>query len=101
WGPKFWVILKDPRTGEVSSACLETGQSSWVPPVGMFLFPPSKEGDWWELNNESSDGIPCYYHPKTRGIVLERPNGLVIPLSLVRAMNSPTIPCTRNAVLGA
>jgi len=46
--------------------------------------PPSSEGEWWELSDNSRDGIPYYYQTKTGETVWERPKGFVIPLGIVQ-----------------
>ena len=45
--------------------------------------PPSTEGEWWELVDESR-GLPYYYHTKTNETVWERPDGFVIPLGILQ-----------------
>jgi hypothetical protein len=54
--------------------------------------PPSENGEWWEIGDESRGGIPYYYHTKTGETVWEKPDGFVIPLTVlqVRAF-SPSI----------
>ncbi|EKM80787.1 hypothetical protein AGABI1DRAFT_119363, partial [Agaricus bisporus var. burnettii JB137-S8] len=74
----------DPQTQTSFYACPATGQVSWDPPVGNFVLPPSAEGEWWELSDESRGGIPYYYQTKTGITVWERPEGFVIPLGIVQ-----------------
>lgn len=52
--------------------------------MGHFVLPPSSEGEWWELSDNSRDGIPYYYQTKTGETVWERPKGFVIPLGIVQ-----------------
>ncbi|KAF8633637.1 hypothetical protein AX15_001324 [Amanita polypyramis BW_CC] len=83
WGSNFWVTLVDPQSQASFFACPATGQVSWDPPVGNFVLPPSEEGEWWELIDESR-GLPYYYHTKTGNTVWERPSGFVIPLKVIQ-----------------
>jgi hypothetical protein len=46
--------------------------------------PPSTDGEWWELSDESRGGIPYYYHTKTSETVWERPEAFVIPLGALQ-----------------
>lgn len=84
WGSNFWVTLVDPQTQTRFYACPSTGEVSWDPPVGSFLLPPSDEGEWWELADESRRGLPYFYHTKTGETVWERPPGFVIPLGILQ-----------------
>ncbi|KAF9453926.1 hypothetical protein P691DRAFT_755001 [Macrolepiota fuliginosa MF-IS2] len=84
WGSNFWVTLVDPQTQTSFYACPATGQVSWDPPIGNFVLPPSSEGEWWELSDESRGDIPYYYQTKTGETVWERPEGFVIPLGIVQ-----------------
>ncbi|KAL0956203.1 hypothetical protein HGRIS_002360 [Hohenbuehelia grisea] len=84
WGSNFWVTLVDPQTQTSFFACPATGQVSWDPPAGNFVLPPSAEGEWWELSDESRGGLPYYYHTKTSETVWERPDGFVIPLGILQ-----------------
>ncbi|KAF9268778.1 RhoGAP-domain-containing protein [Marasmius fiardii PR-910] len=84
WGSNFWVTLVDPQTQNSFYACPATGQVSWDPPVGNFVLPPSSEGEWWELSDDSRGGMPYYYHTKTGETVWERPDGFVIPLGIIQ-----------------
>lgn len=84
WGSNFWVTLVDPQTQTSFYACPATGQVSWEAPVGNFVLPPSSEGEWWELSDDSRGGMPYYYQTKTGETVWERPDGFVIPLGIVQ-----------------
>lgn len=46
--------------------------------------PPSTEGEWWELSDDSRGGLPYYYQTKTGETVWERPSGFVIPLGIIQ-----------------
>jgi len=46
--------------------------------------PPSENGEWWEISDESRGGIPYYYHTKTGETVWEKPDGFVIPLAVLQ-----------------
>ena len=56
------------------------------PQTYQFLtrLPPSEEGEWWELSDESRGGLPYYYQTKTGETVWERPSGFVIPLGILQ-----------------
>ncbi|KIK68921.1 hypothetical protein GYMLUDRAFT_236804 [Collybiopsis luxurians FD-317 M1] len=84
WGSNFWVTLVDPESQTSFFACPATGQVSWDPPTGHFVLPPSEDGEWWELADESRGGLPYYYHTKTSETVWERPPGFVIPLGILQ-----------------
>ncbi|KAH9963815.1 hypothetical protein BC827DRAFT_1128657 [Russula dissimulans] len=84
WGSHFWVTLVDPQTQVSFFACPATGQVSWDPPIGNFVLPPSENGEWWEISDESRGGIPYYYHTKTGETVWEKPDGFVIPLAVLQ-----------------
>ncbi|KAF9230664.1 hypothetical protein BU15DRAFT_83336 [Melanogaster broomeanus] len=84
WGANFWVTLVDPQTNTTFFACPATGQVSWDAPAGTFVLPPSQDGEWWELSDESRGGIPYYYQTKTGDTVWERPEGFVIPLTVIQ-----------------
>ncbi|KAF8259441.1 hypothetical protein EI94DRAFT_1773929 [Lactarius quietus] len=84
WGSHFWVTLVDPQSQVSFFACPATGQVSWDPPVGNFVLPPSENGEWWEIGDESRGGIPYYYHTKTGETVWEKPDGFVIPLTVLQ-----------------
>ncbi|KZS88649.1 hypothetical protein SISNIDRAFT_475905 [Sistotremastrum niveocremeum HHB9708] len=91
WGSRFWVTLVDPQSGASFFACPATGDVSWDPPVGNFVLPPSDQGEWWEINDESR-GIPYYYHTKSGETVWDRPDGFVIPLGILQvAHHCPNI----------
>ncbi|THV06714.1 hypothetical protein K435DRAFT_773060 [Dendrothele bispora CBS 962.96] len=84
WGSNFWVTLVDPQSQTSFFACPATGQVSWDPPVGNFVLPPSADGEWWELSDDSRGGLPYYYQTKTGETVWERPSGFVIPLGIIQ-----------------
>lgn len=84
WGANFWVTLIDPQTDTPFFACPATGEVSWDAPVGNFVLPPSTEGEWWELTDDTRGGIPYYYQTKTGETVWERPSGFVIPLGIIQ-----------------
>ncbi|KAI5825299.1 hypothetical protein K523DRAFT_356116 [Schizophyllum commune Tattone D] len=84
WGANFWVTLIDPQTDTPFFACPATGEVSWDAPVGNFVLPPSSEGEWWELTDDTRGGIPYYYQTKTGETVWERPNAFVIPLGIIQ-----------------
>ncbi|KAI0321217.1 hypothetical protein OF83DRAFT_1168648 [Amylostereum chailletii] len=84
WGAHFWVTLVDPQTQSSFFACPATGEVSWDPPVGNFVLPPNDSGEWWEIADESRGGIPYYYHTKSGETVWEKPEGFVIPLSVLQ-----------------
>ncbi|KAK0454720.1 hypothetical protein EV421DRAFT_439534 [Armillaria borealis] len=84
WGSNFWVTIVDPQTQSSFYACPATGQVSWDAPVGNFVLPPSAEGEWWELSDESRGGLSYYYQTKTGETVWERPAGFVIPLGIIQ-----------------
>ncbi|KAG6886300.1 hypothetical protein C0993_006710 [Termitomyces sp. T159_Od127] len=88
WGSNFWVTLIDPQSQSTFFACPATGQVSWDPPTGSFVLPPSEEGEWWELSDDSRGGIPYYYQTKTGATVWERPTGFVIPLGIIQNTTS-------------
>ncbi|KAJ3733768.1 hypothetical protein DFJ43DRAFT_994552 [Lentinula guzmanii] len=84
WGAQFWITIIDPETQNSFYACPGTGEVSWDPPTGNFVLPPSEEGEWWELSDESRGGIPYFYQTKTGETVWERPAGFVIPLGILQ-----------------
>ncbi len=53
----------------------------------VFRLPPSEEGEWWELGDDSRGGLPYYYQTKTGETVWERPGGFVIPLSILQVLD--------------
>ncbi|KAJ7874752.1 hypothetical protein B0H14DRAFT_3552219 [Mycena olivaceomarginata] len=90
WGSNFWVTLVDPQTQTSFFACPATGQVSWDPPVGNFVLPPSADGEWWELSDESRGGLSYYYQTKTGETVWERPSSaFVIPLGIIQVRAIP------------
>ncbi|KAL1760593.1 hypothetical protein FB107DRAFT_286818 [Schizophyllum commune] len=106
WGANFWVTLIDPQTDTPFFACPATGEVSWDAPVGNFVLPPSSEGEWWELTDDTRGGIPYYYQTKTGETVWERPNAFVIPLGIIQvrayrmsmmAYNGPPITSAKDA----
>jgi hypothetical protein len=50
--------------------------------------PPSADGEWWELSDDSRGGLPYYYQTKTGETVWERPEGFVIPLGIIQVFAS-------------
>lgn len=50
---------------------------------GRASMPPSEDGEWWELIDESR-GLPYYYQTKTGETVWEKPAGFVIPLGIIQ-----------------
>ncbi|KAJ1304578.1 hypothetical protein OPQ81_005720 [Rhizoctonia solani] len=86
WGSNFWVTIIDPQTQNHFYACPATGECSWDPPAGNFVLPPSSEGEWWELHDESrSPPVPYYHHTRTGETSWTRPKGaFVIPLGIVQ-----------------
>ncbi|KAH8994674.1 hypothetical protein EDB86DRAFT_2924808 [Lactarius hatsudake] len=63
------MTLVDPQSQVSFFTCPATGQVSWDPPVGEFVFvlPPSENGEWWEIGDESRGGIPYNHHTKSGG----------------------------------
>jgi hypothetical protein len=59
---------------------------SYILPHGVNRprLPPSENGEWWEIGDESRGGIPYYYHTKTGETVWEKPDGFVIPLTVLQ-----------------
>ena len=53
----------------------------------VFRLPPSEEGEWWELGDDSRGGLSYYYQTKTGETVWERPSGFVIPLSILQVLD--------------
>lgn len=84
WGSNFWVTLVDPQTQTSFYACPATGEVSWDPPAGHFVLPPNNDGEWWELADDSRNGMPYYYHTKTGETVWEKPSAFVIPLGILQ-----------------
>jgi hypothetical protein len=56
--------------------------------VSLSRLPPSDDGEWWELIDESRS-LPYYYHTKTGDTVWERPGGFVIPLKVIQVRSKP------------
>ncbi|KAH9993220.1 hypothetical protein BJV77DRAFT_1060254 [Russula vinacea] len=89
-GLPFLGNLVDPQASLIMAtqvsffACPATGQVSWDPPVGNFVLPPSENGEWWEIGDETRGGIPYYYHTKTGETVWEKPDSFVIPLTVLQ-----------------
>jgi hypothetical protein len=53
--------------------------------VGNFVLPPSADGEWWELSDESRGGLPYYYQTKSGETVWERPAAaFIIPLGIIQ-----------------
>lgn len=61
--------------------------------------PPSEEGEWWELGDDSRGGIPYYYQTKTGETVWERPDGFIIPLTIIQVIAPPSSSLTSLTVL--
>lgn len=57
--------------------------------IARCSLPPSEEGEWWELTDDSRGGIPYYYQTKTGDTVWERPGppAFVIPLGILQVRN--------------
>ncbi|KAJ7188538.1 hypothetical protein C8R46DRAFT_1157539 [Mycena filopes] len=73
WGSNFWVTL-------TQTSFFAFG----IPPVGNFVLPPSADGEWWELSDDTR-GIPYYYQTKTGETVWERPlAAFIIPLGILQ-----------------
>lgn len=53
------------------------------PPLSNSL-PPSEEGEWWEISDKTRGGLPYYYHTKTGRTVWDKPEGFVIPLTVLQ-----------------
>ncbi|KZT56653.1 hypothetical protein CALCODRAFT_310769 [Calocera cornea HHB12733] len=78
-----------PQTQATFYACPATGQTTWDPPENTFLLPPSSEGEWWELRDDSRGGISYFYHTRSGETVWERPDGFVIPLGMIQVRCLP------------
>ena len=65
---------------------------SWTPASWRNLprLPPSENGEWWEIGDESRGGIPYYYHTKSGETVWEKPDGFVIPLTVLQVRPLPS-----------
>jgi hypothetical protein len=61
--------------------------ASWRNPPRL---PPSENGEWWEIGDESRGGIPYYYHTKSGETVWEKPDGFVIPLTVLQVRPLPS-----------
>lgn len=70
------------RQAELTSA----GQTSWVPPQGVFIVPRQPEGEWWELADKTRNNRSYFYNTLTRDTQWTRPgeNQFVIPLGLIQ-----------------
>ncbi|KAJ7502843.1 hypothetical protein B0H11DRAFT_1906678 [Mycena galericulata] len=77
WGSNFWVTLASPDSNVL--LCLPCDGT-----IGNFVLPPSADGEWWELSDDSRGGLPYYYQTKTGETVWERPAGFVIPLGIIQ-----------------
>lgn len=54
------------------------------------MLPPSADGEWWELSDESRGGLSYYYQTKTGETVWERPSSaFVIPLGIIQVRAIP------------
>ena len=62
--------------------------------------PPSEDGEWWELTDDSR-GIPYYYQTKTGETVWERPDAFVIPLGILQARNRSSVSASMPKLTGA
>lgn len=87
-------LLLGASNGRSSVRVSLTG-SFWVltdlrnPAVFFFLgsLPIPDEGQWWELCDLSQDGTVYYFQTKTKATSWTRPEGLVIPLSMIQLRN--------------
>ncbi|KAH9027334.1 hypothetical protein EDB85DRAFT_1868393, partial [Lactarius pseudohatsudake] len=82
-------------------ACPATGQVSWDPPVGNFVkhrpgLPHSENGQLWEISDESRGGIPYNHHTKSGETVWEKPDGFVIPLTVLQVCAISLSTCHTN-----
>jgi hypothetical protein len=59
--------------------------------------PPSADGEWWELTDDSR-GLPYYYQTKTGETVWERPEGFVIPLGIIQVRHLVAHHCNYQSV---
>ncbi|KAN0062875.1 hypothetical protein ACQY0O_004696 [Thecaphora frezii] len=83
WGANFWCIITDPKTKASFFANPQTGECRWEVPAGTIVLPPNPDGEWWELYDEEKS-IPYYYHTQTAKSVWVRPEGFVIPLTVIQ-----------------
>lgn len=60
--------------------------------------PPSTDGEWWELSDDSRGGIPYYYQTKTGETVWERPSGFVIPLGILQVSPESVTFCIQSLI---
>lgn len=78
------------------------GQTSWIPPQGVFIVPRQPEGEWWELADTSRGNRSYFYNTMTRKTQWTRPdaNQFVIPLGLIQvSRKQPVCPvCMLNSV---
>ncbi|KAH9040844.1 hypothetical protein EDB84DRAFT_1576937 [Lactarius hengduanensis] len=78
-------MLSKTENSQVSFfACPATGQVSSDPPVEIFVLPHSENGQLWEISDESRGGIPYNPHTKSGETVWEKPDGFVIPLTVLQ-----------------
>ncbi|KAH8994688.1 hypothetical protein EDB86DRAFT_2804964, partial [Lactarius hatsudake] len=77
-------------------ACPATGQVSWDPPGGNFVLPHSENGQLWEIGNESRGGILYNHHTKSGETVWEKPDGFVLPLTVLQVCAISLSACHTN-----
>ncbi|KAG6920068.1 hypothetical protein DXG01_010136 [Tephrocybe rancida] len=58
WGSNFWVTLVDPQ---LKSQAMKLTFDVTI----SIRLPPSEQGEWWELSDDTRGGIPYYYQTKT------------------------------------
>ena len=56
----------------------------------IYRLPANENGEWWEIIDEST-GVPYYYHTKSGETVWEKPDGFVIPLSVLQVRGRLTV----------
>ncbi|TKY88192.1 hypothetical protein EX895_002902 [Sporisorium graminicola] len=85
WGANFWCVVTDPfAPANTFFANPTTGECRWVLPAGTMVLPPSPDGEWWELFDEST-GREYYYHTRTEESRWTRPlRGMVIPMAAIQ-----------------